>query len=148
MPLTVYLAGRTEDLEAVRTMRDRLLELGIRCTSQWLNPGGINLNNQALGAAQCIHDITRADALVLVNLEKIHRTGTGGRHTEVGIALMLPRPVIVYGERENVFHHHPAVSRVPRGTSMADLAEAIRDRIASAPQRPAGAVDKARETRS
>jgi nucleoside 2-deoxyribosyltransferase len=33
----------------------------------------------------------------------------GGRHVEFGYALAKGKRVVVIGERENVFHHHPSV---------------------------------------
>jgi len=124
--ITVYLAGRTEDLAAVRTLRDRLKELGVRCTSRWLEPGGI-VENPRAGALRCLMDIASADVVVLVNLKRVHRSGTGGRHVETGIALASGKPIVVLGERENVFHHMPRVHCVPgapQGT-LQDLVAAI-----------------------
>jgi hypothetical protein len=123
-PVTVYLAGRSEDLTVIRTLRTRLGDVGIACSSRWLEEGGI-VANQRVGAVQCLMDIARAQAVVLFNIAKIHRTGTGGRHVETGIAIATGKPVVVYGDRENVFHYLPTVRCVPRGATLSDLVAEI-----------------------
>lgn len=130
MALQVYLAGRSEDVDAVRTLRDRLAGLGIGCTSGWLVKFD---ESERIGALRCLIDIARADALVLVNLPQVHRSGTGGRHVETGIALTLGKPVIVLGDRENVFHHLGAVRCVPVAAGLAGLEAEIRAAVVAAP---------------
>ena len=130
MNLAVYIAGRSEDQAIAKTLRDRLAKHGISCTSSWLN-GFIDDHKRA--ATICLIDIARADAVVIVNDEKVHRTGTGGRHTEVGIAIGTGKPVVVIGARENVFHHLDLVRCVPpprHGGSMTDVVAAISELVA------------------
>lgn len=126
MNLQVYIAGRSEDQSAAKTLRDRLAEHGIGCTSRWLD--GF-IDNHRTAAVMCIVDIARGDAVVVVNPPKVHRTGTGGRHVETGIAIATGKPVVVLGARENVFHHMDSVRCVPPPPqgSMADIVEAIRE---------------------
>jgi hypothetical protein len=128
--LQVYLAGRSEDVDAVRTLRERLAAVGIGCTAGWLVKFD---ESERIGALRCLVDIARADALVLVNLSQVHRSGTGGRHVETGIALTLGKPVIVLGDRENVFHHLGAVRCVPVSAGIGGLEAEIRAAVASVP---------------
>lgn len=129
MTIAVYLAGRSEDLPAIRTLRDRLATHDISCTSRWLD--GLD-TSERIGALKCLADIARCDVVVLVNPPKVHRSGTGGRHVETGLALAIGRPVIVFGARENVFHYLPHVRYVPKGSPGTDLVDAIRE---AAPER-------------
>jgi nucleoside 2-deoxyribosyltransferase len=128
--LHVYLAGRSEDVDAVRTLRERLGAVGIACTSSWLTKFD---ESERVGALRCLMDIARADALVLVNLSRVHRSGTGGRHVETGVALTLGKPVVVLGSRENVFHHLGAVWCVDPRDGLASLEAAIREAVATTP---------------
>jgi len=132
MKTAVYIAGRTEDQAVAVTLRERLARHGIACTSTWLGPNGI-IPDLKKAALICLQDIARADAVVIVNPEKVHRTGTGGRHTEVGIAIGTGKPVVVIGKRENVFHHLDLVRCVPptsEGGSMTEVVAAIRELVA------------------
>lgn len=139
MKVAVYIAGRSEDQAVAQTLRERLATRGIGCTSTWLN-GFIADPRKA--ALICLTDIARADAVVLVNDEKVHRTGTGGRHTEVGIAIGTGKPVVLVGKQENVFHHLALVRCVPSaraGGSMTDVVAAIRELVAAWPREAATA---------
>jgi hypothetical protein len=53
------------------------------------------------------------DVLLLLKPVASHRTTTGGHHVETGVALAMGMPVVLLGERENVFHHHDTVTVVP-----------------------------------
>lgn len=128
--ICVYIAGRSEDLAACKTLQVVLAKHGIGCTSTWLN--GL-IPNRKMAALTCMTDIVRADAVVIANPADVHRTGTGGRHTEVGMALMSGKPVVLVGQRENVFHDLDLVRVVPSskdGGNITDLVAAIREHVA------------------
>lgn len=55
-------------------------------------------------AKRDFEDVILADALVLHNPKEWVTEGRGGRHVETGMVLARTRPVIVVGERSNVFH--------------------------------------------
>lgn len=125
--LHVYIAGRSEDQAHALALRDRLEKHGIGCTSTWLK--GFE-DNWKKGALLCLTDIARADVVVMVNPRDVHRSGTGGRHTEVGIAIGQGKPVVVIGAAENVFHHLDIVRVVPSskdGGSITDVVAAVRE---------------------
>lgn len=129
----VYIAGRSEDQAVARQLRDRLAKHDIACTSTWLGTNGI-IPDFKRAALICLQDIARADAVVIMNPENVHRTGTGGRHTEVGIAIATGKPVVIVGKQENVFHHLDLVRCVPparQGGSMTDVVAAIKELVAA-----------------
>lgn len=104
----VYIAARTEDQARAAAVRDSLRHYGIGCTSRWLDLLEVPRVSTA-GARVCVEDIQRADVVILLNPREAHRTGTGGRHTELGIAIGCGKPALVLGDAENVFHspdHH------------------------------------------
>lgn len=134
MKTHVYIAGRSEDQVTVRSLREKLRAHGISSTARWLDPDGI-VDNKKAGAVQCLMDIGRASVFLIVNLSKIHRSGTGGRHVETGIALMLGKPIVILGARENVFHHLDSVRCVeptPQ-TAITDLVAVITEAAENPP---------------
>lgn len=139
----VYLAGRSEDAEILRGLRTDLRDLGVDCTSRWLD--GFSDDARA-GALNDLDDIAAADVFVLYNPPSVHRSGTGGRHFETGYAWMIRRPILLIGAPENIFHALPAVSTVPLETSSVQLARAIfglRTRAHEEKRRPLLAQERA-----
>jgi hypothetical protein len=132
----VYIAGRSEDQALCQRLRARLAEHGIGCTASWLDKVIDNQANQKRAALMCMTDITRADVLVMLNPAKVHKSGTGGRHTEFGIAIHAGKGVVIVGARENVFHHLDLVRCVPPRPegSIADIVAAVRELAAVAPR--------------
>lgn len=106
----VYVAARFPDREDARRVRAYLESTGrIDCTSRWLDePDGwfdsVTDAERDLVAAMDAYDVRRAQALVLLNPSDRAKVGTGGCHTEVGMALALGMPVFIFGERTNIFH--------------------------------------------
>lgn len=64
----------------------------------------------AEAATADLEDVFEADLLILLS-DGDGTQSPGGKHTELGFALALEIPVVVFGPPENVFHHHPAVRR-------------------------------------
>lgn len=116
--MKVYFAGRLEDVDVLLALRATLAELGVESTARWLDSLGAD---EAEGATRCADDIAASSAFLLYNPPAVHRTGTGGRHVETGIALALEIPVVVLGHRENAFHQLPAVRCVPAETAPVDV---------------------------
>lgn len=52
--------------------------------------------------------VVKADALLLLNTQA-RGSETSGKAVETGIAIAMFKPVILVGERTNVFHHLPNV---------------------------------------
>src|SRR5262245_60341520 len=117
----VYIAApwvrRREAIEIGRQFE----AAGFEITSRWFHhegsdtdPAGLDypiehIRNQA---REDIADVMRADALVVVNLQK-----SEGKAVETGVALANGIPVVSVGQRSNIFQ--------TLGTQVASVAEAI-----------------------
>lgn len=124
-PLKVYLAAPFEERPVVIHIKECLEARGVIVTSTWLtdadtasmdalksNPDSL-FANARMRALKDYEDIDEADVVVLYKPKAIHKRPTsGGHHDEVGYAHGTGKPVVIYGERENVFHYHPLVSTV------------------------------------
>lgn len=111
IPITVYVSARYEDRQKARELR-ALLECyrDVRVKSSWLD--GPDQPMSSLGGEQAfkaatsdIEEIGQADVFVRLNPVGGDRSGTGGRHVEFGIALAFGLPVVLVGERMNVFDY-------------------------------------------
>lgn len=105
--MRVYIAApwvrRTEAVEIGK----RFVASGFEVTSRWFeHPGNPNdstgksspLETVVQQANEDIEDILRADALVVVNLER-----SEGKAVETGIAIANGIPVVSVGARSNIF---------------------------------------------
>jgi len=105
--LNVYIAApwiRKADAIAAGEM---FAKAGYVVTSRWFNHEGDPNDSTGIRcpddvirhqAREDIQDVLRADALVVLNLEK-----SEGKAVETGIALQAGIPFIVVGERSNIF---------------------------------------------
>lgn len=106
---TAYIAAPFPCREqAIRLMR-MLERQGIEVTSSWLKAHDANTD---FFARQDLADVARAALLVAVNPRGWEERGTGGRHVEFGYALALGKPILLVGERSNIFHHLSSVKVV------------------------------------
>src|SRR5436190_1884776 len=106
----VYLAGKFERAPELRTIRQRLRQLGLTVTSRWLD---LDLTGRPtpddpewlIWARRCAEedllDINQADTFMLDTTDV--RSG-GGSHFETGYAYSRGTPVFLIGPRTNVFH--------------------------------------------
>jgi nucleoside 2-deoxyribosyltransferase len=117
----IYLSGQFEDAPVLREVRERLIGLGYRVTSRWLDaPSAIPATSDAdqeggaerlaVIARQDFEDIVAADVVVVFNPAEFCSIGRGGRHVETGYALALGKPVAIVGARGNVFHWLPQIA--------------------------------------
>ena len=123
-PPTVYLAARSEDRDAAAALRLELADLVITCTARWLDVADLSGINGA-EAEMCFTDIVAADVFVLLSRQESFRDSTGGHHVETGIAITLGKPIVLYGEPQNVFHGLSAVNVVSRSASVNELAAVV-----------------------
>jgi nucleoside 2-deoxyribosyltransferase len=108
--MTFYLAAPYPQHDTARELRAALQAHGHVCTARWLDaPSDLN----AEWALNDLADLDAAAVLVALNDAEWANVGTGGRHTELGYALARGIPVVLVGERTQIFHHHPAVRLVP-----------------------------------
>lgn len=122
----IYLAGPWVRRAEVRIARNVFVQSGITVGSRWIDfdAGSVNEYDPSVQAREALNDwedLHEAEALVLLNLEK-----SEGKAVETGIALTRGIPVIVIGQRTNVFHHLPQVHIVETiGDAIARLHEGI-----------------------
>jgi nucleoside 2-deoxyribosyltransferase len=108
----IYLAGPWARREEVRAARDKFTAAGVNVKARWidLSPTPEDEKNPVVLTGEAINDLEdldNADAVVVLNLEK-----SEGKAVETGYALAAGVPVIIIGERTNVFHYLPEVSIV------------------------------------
>lgn len=108
-PLKVYIAAPFPIRDrAVSVMH--VLELkGIEVTSRWLKAPDTMTDEHA---RKDLDDVAAADVLLALNPDGWEERGTGGRHVELGYALALGKPVLLVGERSNIFHHLACVTQI------------------------------------
>lgn len=104
-----YLAASWGRRAELCGYREALWGQNIHVTSRWIDEAGDGLppgNMRCLVAAQRdLQDIREADFVLFFTDPPGQSTSRGGRHTELGYALALGKPVIVIGEPENIFQY-------------------------------------------
>lgn len=103
--MRIYVAAPFPDRDRAREVRDTLVEDGHSVTARWLDMEHTDYGTEARFATMDVADVEKADLLLVLG----GPGSRGGKHTELGIALAHRKPVIVIGEAEQVFHHHPLV---------------------------------------
>ena len=123
--MTIYLAGPWARRDEVKEVRAQLQSAGFVVKSRWLDVD--HVDSKAYGdatddvpalqeeALRDLEDIDDADIMVVSNLQL-----SEGKAVEQGIALATSMPIIVIGERLNVFQYLDHVTVVP------DVESAIR----------------------
>jgi nucleoside 2-deoxyribosyltransferase len=121
MVISVYLASKYEYYSEMKKAAAKLQAAGINTTSKWVDlaPQSFPTPEEAAMRAQMdLGNITESDVLVIFNPKEFHRSGTGGRHVETGYAIALKKPIILVGERENVFHHLSNITVIPDSSTL------------------------------
>jgi nucleoside 2-deoxyribosyltransferase len=118
MVTKVYIAAPSQLQLKCRSVK-RSLELhGHKVTSRWIDHNDLyspSFEVQQAGAIVDLEDVAEADILLAFNPDEFRNSGTGGRHVELGYAIALKKPILLIGERTNVFHYHPLVTFIPDG---------------------------------
>ena len=114
MQLLIYVAAPWKRKDEAREAKCILEKEGFIVTSRWIDLHGdvdkMDPSTRAYIEEQSIHDVEDvydADVLVLLNLEK-----SEGKACETGMALAEGIPVILVGERTNIFHWLPVIVQV------------------------------------
>lgn len=118
-----YLAARFGRKEQLLNVRKWLRLLGHEVTSRWLDttwedsdPNVSSVAPPEYREKYCLidlEDVLAAECLISFTERPDDSAGKrGGRHVEFGVALQAGKPLIIVGERENIFHHHPSVIQV------------------------------------
>src|SRR5436189_6370451 len=118
--LKVYIAAPFPLKHEAVLLKDFIEASGHEVTATWLRIDDMPDTDAA--ARLDLSDVARADVLVALNPSGWESKGSGGRHAELGAAIILDKPVVLMGERSNVFHHHSNVEVVAdRGAALAVL---------------------------
>ena len=113
----VYLAADYSLKDELYILALILEAADLEVTSRWIRAknepiAGLSQERRRECAEIALEDIRAADVFVLVNPGEHANSGTGGRHVELGYALGLGKPVVVSGDRTNVFHSLPQVRHI------------------------------------
>lgn len=122
--LAAYIAAPFERRDEALAVKEELEKHHVRVVSTWLTPDDCQ-SMTVLEANRNKHDECRKRALVdlaeiaacnyfiLLKPKAWHKQPTtGGHHGETVGAIVMGKPVIIFGDRENVFHYHPLVRTV------------------------------------
>lgn len=95
---SVYIASSLENAEQVRAVRDTLAALGAGLTYDWTEHGSV----QDEGPER-IAEVARAElrGIYEARLVVVLLPGGRGTHTELGYALGLGKPVLLFGPLDN-----------------------------------------------
>jgi nucleoside 2-deoxyribosyltransferase len=118
--MNIYLCGRYGRREELAAYARDLGPLGHTVTSRWVfkhdrEDAGDNVwapNRMLALAEENLCDLRKSDLIIVFTENSDSTYGRGGRHIETGYALAMNIPVVVVGERENIFHALPLVQRV------------------------------------
>jgi hypothetical protein len=119
---TYYFAGRYSSHRQLRDHRDELAAAmpTAKVTSRWIDchdgPLDQSLTPAELTGAPARSWRYGADDLTDIGAAEVVVSftgagGKGGRHVEFGYALATGKRLVIVGQRENVFHCHPAVEQ-------------------------------------
>lgn len=101
-PFSAYIAGPWSDRVAAEGIAKRFADAGIPVTHPWWHLEGEEDDHTYLRecAMNDIEGVVEADVLVVLNSAM-----SEGKAVETGIAIILMKPIIIIGERSNIFHH-------------------------------------------
>jgi len=103
----IYIAAMFSQRAAMEIIADELKGYGFEIVARWVYGGEDGLSREQIALTD-IADVDACDTLVaFTQCRGTMHTG-GGRHVEFGYALAKGKKIIVIGDRETVFHHHPA----------------------------------------
>lgn len=119
---SVYIAAPFPLQDRAGHLRAALkLRANIACSSRWLDEPPNGQLTDAL-ARMDLEDVMTSDALVMLNPDGWEQKGTGGRWVEFGYAVAMAKPILVVGERSNIFCH---LSHVHQVDELADVVKAV-----------------------
>jgi nucleoside 2-deoxyribosyltransferase len=113
----IYLASRYQDHPLMREWRDLLASRGFVVVARWIEGNheisGVDDDKERVRFAQeDLADIQACDIVIMRSDPSFFRSGRGGRHVELGLAIAWGKRIVLVGERENVFHWLPQIDLV------------------------------------
>lgn len=125
MSAKVYIAAPFPDQHLVRDIKKKVEKAGYTVTSRWID----SQVQQAIGdpdneeilreqAGKDVQDVYDCQILVLINSSM----SQGGKEVETGMAMAWAKPIILVGERSNIFHylHIPRVPNIEEAIELMD----------------------------
>lgn len=124
--MKVYIAAPYEWRAYAQLLQPQIEKLGCVVLAAWLH----TQNPESSAEARIdLDDIDAADAIIVLNPPGMERSGTGGRHVELGYALGRGKHVFLVGEATNVFHHLSTIVRVPTHDQLLDAIAAMQGAV-------------------
>ena len=110
-----YIAGKYAHRKLLGLKRDELIKLGNEVTHDWMSYELPKRTHKTMGmyAHNDIRGVTNADVVIFVMDDDSY--AYRGTFTELGAALALRKPIIMYTPegtqycKTNVFWHHPSI---------------------------------------
>lgn len=124
--MKVYVAARWEDKAEAAAVANALASEGHEIVSSWLeepddNKTALDAAGKAMVAQRDLREIAGCQVIVILSYPHMHRDTTGGKHVELGAALVLGKAIVLVGARENIFHYHPSVRVAPNVAALLGL---------------------------
>lgn len=110
--MKVYLAARFTRRAEMETIADILKTKGLQITARWVYGGEDGLHREDIAILD-LEDVDACDIVVSFTEPYGSLNKGGGRHFEAGYGLAKGKRLVIIGDRENVFHHHPETRVYP-----------------------------------
>lgn len=124
--MKVYIAAPYEWRAYAQLLQPQIERHGCTVLAAWLH----TQNPESSAEARIdLDDIDAADAVIVLNPPGMERSGTGGRHVELGYALGRGKHVFLVGEATNVFHHLSTIVRVATHDHLLDAIAAMQGAV-------------------
>lgn len=125
--MKIYLMARYSRHPEMQEVAHRLQHRGHEVTSRWIwgkhQEHDAAIGTGTLGALEAqfanddIEDLRQAD--ICIGFSDPPRTiSRGGRHAELGMAIILGKPIVVVGGHEHLFHALPQIIHVADTTAL------------------------------
>lgn len=125
-----YIASSLRQVEEVREVQKLMAAQGWRLSHDWTTTRPVETPAQgAQCARECVEGVEDAEVIIVL------LPGGRGTHAELGMALALEKPVLLYraprelllGEQSCAFYHHPRVRQVALGELPQAAFEAVQE---------------------
>jgi nucleoside 2-deoxyribosyltransferase len=99
---SIYVAGPWKHRDDVSAIAAQFEAAGFAISHRWWDFDGNDADSTYLRecAVKDVLGVMGSDVLVVVNAEM-----SEGKAVETGIAIALDKPIVIIGERSNIFHH-------------------------------------------
>jgi nucleoside 2-deoxyribosyltransferase len=121
--MKIYIAAAYARQDRALGISADLRGLGFDVVSTWhdspeADDAAVLDRDKATIVERALLEISRCDLLVALTEGERSPYGRGGRHAELGAALVMGKQVIAVGRRENLFYHHHNVVHVNEETAL------------------------------